>query len=119
MHIRSRRVAHGLLLAAGIVLSSLIAVHAARGWIALAPLMLALTALAASALDAAARGEHARPSAAALIMAAALPLACWLLAREDARELARMLPVLGISAWAALLPETPRRRAACRHRGAS
>ena len=112
----TRRLAHSLSIAAGIVICCWIARHVTPDWTLLAPFTLALSIVAASALDAAGRGRRARASAAAWIMAGALLLACQLLTQGDARSMAEMLPVLGISAWAALLPDDTRRRAQCRRR---
>jgi hypothetical protein len=106
---RKLRLAPSLLLAAGILISTYLAVHALPASTLVAPLLLALSVIAASVVDAALRGQRARPSAAALIVALAIPAAWLFMDGNEPRVLTAMLPSLGAVGWAALLPASPRR----------
>lgn len=106
---RELRIAPNLLLAAGILLSTYLAMHTLQASTLAAPLLLALTVLGASVLDAAARGQRARPSIAALIVTLIIPAAWLFMDGCEPRVLAAMLPSFGMAGWAALLPASPKR----------
>ena len=106
---RKLRFAPSLLLAVGILISTYLAVHTLPASTLAAPVLLALTVIGASMVDAAARGQRARPSVAALIVALAIPAAWLFMDGAEPRVLSAMLPSLGAAGWVALLPTSPRR----------
>jgi hypothetical protein len=105
-----------LLVAAGILLSTLLAGLAARsGWLVLAgPLLLALAVVSADLLSARLRGKSARPSPAALLLAGSFLLACAIVALRDPGLVKTLPPILGGAAWVALLRRDGGRRRTCR-----
>jgi hypothetical protein len=107
--VRELRLAPSLLLAAGILISTYLAVHALPASTLAAPLLLAMTVIGASVVDAAARDRRVRPSIVALIVALIIPAAWLFMDGCEPRVLAAMLPSFGMAGWAALLPASPRR----------
>lgn len=99
-----------LLLAGGVVLSSLLAVQQSDWLVFAAPVSLALCTLVADALDTRLRGGPASPSAGAQILAASFLLAGLLLASQDRALLKEMMPLLGATAAVATLRPRARRR---------
>ncbi|MFZ6658974.1 hypothetical protein [Undibacterium sp. TJN19] len=94
-----------LLLGAGIVISTLIAVLAEESrWLVLAaPLLLTLAVISADVLESRLRKKSSTPSAAALIFAVAFLLAGVILAFSDPESLKTFMPILGVAAWVTLL----------------
>jgi hypothetical protein len=109
---RKLPLAASLILAAGILLSTYLAVRALPASTMAAPVLLALAVIGASTVDAAYRRQRALPSAAALIVALAIPAAWLFMDGSEPRVMAAMLPSFGAAGWAALLPSS-RRRAHC------
>ena len=105
-----------LLLAGGIIVSTLLSALAARsGWLVLAgPLLLALTVVGADVLSSRLQGEPARPSGAALILGGAFLLAGSIVALRDPSLVKTLLPVVGAAAWVTILLRSEGGRKACR-----
>jgi hypothetical protein len=97
-----------LVLAAGILLSALLAVQHSDWLVLAAPLSLALAVLAGDALNARMQGRPARPSPAALILAVSFLVAGLIVAATDPVLLRQMMPLLGACA-AVTLPLRPRK----------
>jgi hypothetical protein len=104
-----------LLVGAGIVVSTLIAVRAAgSGWWVLAgPLLLALAVVSADLLDSRLRGESSGPSWAALILGGAFLLAGSIVTHRDPSLVKTLIPVLGTASWVTLLLRPAGRRRTC------
>jgi hypothetical protein len=105
-----------LIVGVAIVLSTLVAVRAARyGWMAAAgPLLLATAVVCADVLARRLRGEASRPSPAGLILSVAISVAGFLLIALNARSGDTSIAWLGTACWAALLSQSKRPRTACR-----
>lgn len=104
----TRTVYPALLLAAGVLLASTLAVQQS-GWLVLAaPVALALSVLMASALEGWLRDARARPSHGALILATSFLLAGSLVAAKEPAQLKPLMPVL--AAAAAVSVVRPRRK---------
>lgn len=106
-----------LVVAAGIIVSSLVAMLAAEsGWLVLAgPLCLALAVVSADVLRSRLKGEPSGPSPAALLVGGAFLLAGGIVALRDPSLVKTLVPVLGPAAWVALLQPRPEGgRKACR-----
>jgi Na+-translocating ferredoxin:NAD+ oxidoreductase RnfD subunit len=101
-----------LLLAAGMLLSCLLAVQQSDWLVLAAPLALALSVLVGEALEARLRGLPARPSPSAMILAASFLLASLIVAVKDPGLLKGLMPLLGTLA-AATLPMRGKHRNAC------
>lgn len=97
-----------LLLAAGVLLASFLAVQHSSLLVLAAPLSLAASVLAADALNSRLRYGRARLSPAALILASAFLLASLLVGTQDLALLKQLIPLLGASA-AVSLPLRPRK----------
>jgi hypothetical protein len=104
-----------MLIALAIILSSLVAVLAAKStWLVLAaPALLALAVAAADALNSRLRGGSFRPSPAALILGASFLLAGLLVTFRDPSLIKTLIPIVGVSAWTTLLLRPENRRNAC------
>jgi hypothetical protein len=94
-----------LLVGAGILLSSLVAVRATHyGWWVLAgPLLLALAVVSADVLGSRLRGESSAPSPAALLLGGSFLLASWIVALRDPGLVKSLLPILGAASGVTLL----------------
>jgi hypothetical protein len=106
-----------LLVAGGIIVSTLVAVLTAEsGWLVLAgPLLLALSVVGADVLASRLRGESSGPSRAALIMGGACLLSCLIVALRDPSLVKTLIPVLGGPTWVTLFLLRPEGRPrACR-----
>ena len=105
-----------LVLAAGIVVSTLAAVLAAgSGWLVLAgPLLLALAVVGADVLDSRLRGRSSGPSPAALVLGGAFLLAGLIVALRDPALVKTLVLVLGPMSWFTLLLRPEGRRKPCR-----
>jgi len=92
-----------LMIAAGIIGSTFIAVRAAGagGWVLAGPLLLALAVVGADTWASRRRGGPARPSWAAVILGSAFLLASLIVG--DPGLVRESLPVLGSVAWVTLL----------------
>jgi hypothetical protein len=99
-----------LMVAAGIIGSTFIAVRAAGagGWVLAGPLLLALAVVGADAWGCRRRGGPARPSWAAVILGGSFLLSSLILG--DPGLVKDSLPVLGTVAWITLLRPGSRRR---------
>ena len=104
-----------MVIALAIILSSLVAVLAAKStWLALAaPALLALAVAAADALNSRLRGRSFRPSPAALILAASFLVAGLLVTFRDPHLVKSLIPIVGVCAWTTLLLRPENRRNAC------
>ncbi|HEX2668272.1 MAG TPA: hypothetical protein VHP13_07850 [Gammaproteobacteria bacterium] len=98
-----------LLLAGGVLLSSVLCVQRSDWLVLAAPASLALCVLVGAALDSRLRGGWVRPSPAALILAASFLLA-GLMVAQDREQLRQLMPILGASA-AVVITRHPRRKA--------
>ena len=105
-----------LIVGVAIVLSTLVAVRAARyGWVALAgPLLLSVAVICADMLARRLRGESSRPSAAGVILSVAISLAGFLLIARNAGTGGTSIAWLGTVCWVSLLSQSKRSRRACR-----
>jgi hypothetical protein len=104
-----------LLMAAGILASSYVAVHTAKSeWLVLAaPLLLASAILGADVWDSRLRGKLSGPSPAALLLAGAFFLACLSVTLSDPGLVRTLIPILGAASWVAL-PRPKNERKPCR-----
>ncbi len=107
-----------LLVAAGILLSTFVAVRTAESgaWVLTAPVLLALALIGADMLAARLRGEASGPSPAALLLGGAVVLASAILALRDPALVKMFLPVTGAGSWVPLLLRPNARRKPCRVR---
>lgn len=107
-----------LLVASGIVLATLLAVHAQGSlWLALAAaLLLTLVVLAADALEAWIQEGKPRVSAPAWILGASFLLAGVLVGVQDPGKVKTLMPLLGTVSWVVLLTRVEEQRRACRIR---
>jgi hypothetical protein len=105
-----------LLVGAGIVVSTFIAVLAAEsGWLVLAgPLLLALAVVSADVVDSRRRGKSSRPSWRALFLGGSFLWAGLIVALRDPSLVKTLLPVFGAAAWATLLLRPGNPRQTCR-----
>jgi hypothetical protein len=103
-----------LVVGAGIIVSTLVAVLAAEsGWLVLAgPLLLALTVVSADLLQSRLRGGSSGPSLAALLLGGAFLLAGVIVAFREPSLVPTLIPICGSAAWVTLL--RPQRGKACR-----
>ena len=92
----------GLFIGFGIVGATFIAKRAADSdlFVLAAPIVLAVSILAADALAAAERGRRRRPSAGAWILAATCLIDCLIVGRP---RVAEAMPTLGVMSWLVLL----------------
>lgn len=95
---KARSLYPALLLAAGVLLASTLAVQHSSWLVLAAPVALALSVLVADSLDAYLRGGRARPSNGALILAASFLPAGWIVAVGEPSQLKPLMPVLAASA---------------------
>jgi hypothetical protein len=102
-----------LLVGAGIVAATFVAVLATEsGWLVLAgPLLLALTVVGADVLGSRLRGKPSRPSWTVLFLGGSFLLAGVIVALRDPSLVKTLIPVVGVTAWPALLlrPGSPRK----------
>lgn len=107
-----------LLVAAGVLLSTFVAVRTAesRAWVLTAPVLLALALVGADILTARLRGEASGPSPAALLLAGAVVFASAILALRDPALVKMFLPITGAGMWVPLLLRPNVRRKPCRAR---
>ncbi len=101
-----------LMLAAGMLLSCMLAVQRSDWLVLAAPFALAFSVLAGDALDGRLRGLPPRPSPSAMILAASFLLASLIVALKDPGLLKGLMPLLGTLA-AATLPWRGRRDHTC------
>jgi len=99
-----------LLLAAGVLLSSTLAVQRSEWLLLAAPVCLALCVLVADALDAYLRDGQARPSPGAMILAASFLVAGLIVAVGEPSQLKPLMPVLAASAAVTVLNSRGRRK---------
>jgi hypothetical protein len=97
-----------LLLAAGVLLASTLAVQQSSWLVLAAPVALALSVLVADSLGAHLRGGRVRPSHRALILASSFLLAGTIVAVGEPAQLKPLMPVL--AACAAVTVLKPRKR---------
>ena len=100
-----------LLVGAGIVVASFVAVHATESgaWVLAGPLLLAIAVVSADMLGSRLHGESLGASAAALIVAAAFLVASLIVMSRDPTQVKTLVPSMGAAAWVALLrPRRPR-----------
>jgi hypothetical protein len=111
-----RALGPSLVLAAGIVVSTLAALLAARsGWLVLAgPLLLALAVVGADVLDSRLRGRSSRPSRAAFLLGGAFLWAGLIVALRDPGLVKTLVLVLGPMSWVTLFLRAEGRRRPCR-----
>ena len=105
-----------LLVAAGIVAATFVAARAAEsGWLVLAgPLLLALTVVGADVLGSRLRGKPSRPSWTALFIGGSFLLAGLIVALRDPSLVKTLIPVIGVTAWPALMLRSGSPRKTCR-----
>jgi hypothetical protein len=105
-----------LLVGAGIVAATFVAVLAARsGWLVLAgPLLLALTVVGADVLSSWLRGKPSRPSWIALFIGGSFLLAGLIVALRDPSLVKTLIPIIGVTAWPTLLLRPGSSRKTCR-----
>lgn len=105
-----------LLVGAGIIVSTLIAVLTAESgwWVLAGPLLLASTFVGTDILDSRLKGELAGPSWAALLSGSTLLLAGLIVALRDPSLVKTLIPVLGPSVWIANLLRSGGKRRTCR-----
>ena len=102
-----------LLVGAGIVVATLIAVRTAEsGWLVLAgPLCLALSVVSADMAASRLKGESlSGPSWPALLLGGSFLLAGWIVALRDPNLVKTLIPTIGATAWAILLMRPDSRR---------
>jgi hypothetical protein len=104
--------APALLMAAAILAASAVLVAAPGAlWAAISgPLVLVLALLGSNLLLRRQDGRRLVPSSSALLLAVAIPVACFLVASRGFAQLASMMPIFGA---AAALPVITRNRVAC------
>ena len=104
-----------VLLACAIILSSRIAVLAAKStWLLfLAPALLAVAVVGADALNSFLHGESSRPSPGALILGATFLLAGSLVTLRDPSLVKTHIPIVGSCAWVTSLLRPDNRRKTC------
>lgn len=110
------RLGPSLLVGAGTVVSTFIAVLAAEsGWLVLSgPLLLALAVVSADIWDSRVRRESSGPSVAALILGGAILLAGLIVTLRNPSLVKTLIPVIGGTSYVPLLVRSEGRRKACR-----
>jgi hypothetical protein len=105
-----------LFVGVGILLSTLLAVLTAESrWMVLtAPLVLALTAVGADALNSRLRGESWGPSWPALLLAGAFLATGLIVALRDPGLVKMLIPVIGAGAWVPIARRPGDRQKPCR-----
>lgn len=105
-----------LLVGAGIVAAMFVAALAAEsGWLVLAgPLLLALTVVGADVLGSRLRERSSRPSWTALFIGGSFLLAGLIVALRDPSLVKTLIPVIGVTAWPALMLRPGGSRKTCR-----
>ena len=100
-----------ILLASALILSTLVASLAAKSGLLVltAPLLLALAVVGADILASRLSGASSGPSPAALILGAAFVLAGLLVTLRDPNLVKTLMPLVGVTAWIALLRPAARR----------
>jgi hypothetical protein len=103
-----------LLIAAGILTSTYVAVHTAKSeWLVLAaPLLLSSAILGADMWNSRLRGELSGPSPAALLFVGAFLLACVSVTISDPAIVKTLIPILGAASWVTL-PRPKNQRKTC------
>ncbi len=106
----------GLLVGVGIILSTLLAVlAAASGWLVLtAPLLLALTVVAADVLNSRLQGKSSGPSWTALFVGGAFFLAGLIVSLRDPSLVKTLMPIIGAGAWVPIRPLPEGRARTCK-----
>ena len=105
-----RDLAPSLFVAAGIVFSTLLAA-VLHGWLVLAgPVVLAIAVLGANVWQ----SQSRRPSAAAIVLAAACIVASVIVALDNPAGVKLLLPTMGVAAWVAMVPPFGARHRTCR-----
>jgi hypothetical protein len=104
-----------LVVAMAIILATALASLAGESrWLVMSgPLLLALALVCSDVLDSGLRGPLSRPSWAALILGAAVFLACLLVSFRDPCLVKSFLPWVGIAGWITLFSRPESRRKAC------
>ena len=104
--------APSFLVAAGIVVATLVTVRAAQsGWLILAgPLLLALAIVGADVLASKLKGKTLGPSWTALFLGGACLLAGFITTLRDPNLVKTLIPALGIASWVTLLLRPDARR---------
>ncbi len=104
-----------LLVGAGIVLSTLIALLAAKSgwWVLTGPLLLALAVVSADVWDSRLRGKSSRPSWAALILGGAFLMAGLIVTLRDPSLVKTLLPIFGALCSVTLLFRSEGQRKSC------
>ncbi len=105
-----------LLVGAGVIVATLIAVLAAEsGWLVLAgPLLLALAVVSADVVNSRLRGRASSPSWSALFLGGSFLLAGFIVALRDPNLVKPLIPTLGAAAWVTLFLRPEGRRRTCR-----
>lgn len=101
-----------LLVGAGIIVSTFIAVQTAESWwVMIGPLVLAGTVVGADVMGSRLRGESSAPSWGALLLGVAFVLASVIVALRDPSLVKTFVAVIGPAAWVTVLlrPEGPRK----------
>jgi hypothetical protein len=101
-----------LLIAAGILTSTYVAVHTAKSeWLVLAaPLLLSSAILGADMWKSRLRGKLSGPSPAALLYASSILLASTIVTLRDPALVKTILPVIGVTSWITLLQPNKQRK---------
>ena len=101
-----------LFVAAGILVSTYVAVHTAKsGWLVLAaPLLLSSAILGADMWNSRLRGKLSGPSPAALLYASSIFLASTIVTLHDPALVKTLLPVIGVTSWITLLQPNKQRK---------
>jgi len=112
----SHVLAPSLIVAAGILVATFVAVHAGEsmGWVLAGPLLLAFAVVGADALDARLHGQSGGASAAALIVAAAILLASVIVMLREPELVKTLVTTLGATGWVALLRPQQQRSSCAR-----
>ena len=100
-----------LIMGAAILVATFVAVHAGEsaGSVLAGPLLLAFAVIGADVQSWPLHGKSSGASAAALLVAATIPLAGLIVMSRDPTLVKTLVPIMGAAAWVALLrPRQPR-----------
>ena len=116
MRSRQRVLGPSLLLAAGIVLSTLVSSLTSGSplLVLCGPLLLALATVSADALSSRLSGGPYGPSWAALILAGSFLLAGWIVSLADPRAVQTFMPIMGGAGSVTILTRPENRHGGCR-----
>lgn len=105
-----------LLVAVGILASTFVAVRMADSgwWVLSAPLLLALTVVAADVMSSRLRGKSSGPSVVSLLLGGTFLLSGAIVALRDPSLVKLLIPTVGVIAWTPLVLLQGNRRKACR-----